>query len=347
MRIGIIGTGIAGMTAAHLLQARHEVHVFEADDRPGGHANTVTVDLPGGPGRRRHRLPRVQRADLSPVHAVAGRPGGGDAPERDELQPHRPRAAASNGAARRCRPSSPSAATWPGPPSSPCWPTWSGSTGWPAPCSRGRTTGAGVGTLADLLADHRWSTGFLDWYLIPLGSAIWSADPETFTQIPAAHVRRVLQPPRSARPGRPAGLADGDRRVRPATWRPSSSRVRRRGRLHLRTAVAKVRRARTGGRAPDRERTRSPSTTWCVATHSDQALALAGRPHRPGSAACSAPCATSRTGPPSTPNVVAARQPPGLGVVELRAPDRADRPGDAHLLPEPPAGPAGRRCRCW
>ena len=49
MHIGIIGTGIAGMTAAHLLQEHHEVHVFEADDRPGGHANTVTVDLPGGP----------------------------------------------------------------------------------------------------------------------------------------------------------------------------------------------------------------------------------------------------------------------------------------------------------
>ena len=49
MRIGIIGTGIAGMTAAHLLQEQHEVHVFEADGRPGGHANTVTVDLPGGP----------------------------------------------------------------------------------------------------------------------------------------------------------------------------------------------------------------------------------------------------------------------------------------------------------
>ena len=49
MRIGIIGSGIAGMTAAHLLQHRHEVHLFEADDRPGGHTHTVTVDLPGGP----------------------------------------------------------------------------------------------------------------------------------------------------------------------------------------------------------------------------------------------------------------------------------------------------------
>ena len=25
----------------------------------------------------------------------------------------------------------------------------------------------------------------MDWYLIPLGSAIWSASPETFTRIPA------------------------------------------------------------------------------------------------------------------------------------------------------------------
>jgi len=49
LRIGIIGSGIAGMTAAHLLQDRHEVHLFEADGRPGGHAHTVTVDLPGGP----------------------------------------------------------------------------------------------------------------------------------------------------------------------------------------------------------------------------------------------------------------------------------------------------------
>ena len=49
MRIAIIGSGIAGMTAAHLLHPQHEVHLFEADGRPGGHANTVTVDLPGGP----------------------------------------------------------------------------------------------------------------------------------------------------------------------------------------------------------------------------------------------------------------------------------------------------------
>ena len=49
MRLAIVGSGIAGMTAAHLLHDRHEVHLFEADQRPGGHAHTITVDLPGGP----------------------------------------------------------------------------------------------------------------------------------------------------------------------------------------------------------------------------------------------------------------------------------------------------------
>src|ERR1700761_6569779 len=37
------------MTAAHLLQEEHDVHLFETDARPGGHANTVTVALPTGP----------------------------------------------------------------------------------------------------------------------------------------------------------------------------------------------------------------------------------------------------------------------------------------------------------
>ena len=40
------------------------------------------------------------------------------------------------------------------------------------------------GSLAEFLAAPQLVAGFLDWYLIPLGSAIWSADPETFTQIP-------------------------------------------------------------------------------------------------------------------------------------------------------------------
>jgi uncharacterized protein len=46
MRIAVIGTGISGMTAAYLLQGAHEITVFEANDRLGGH--THTVDAPAG-----------------------------------------------------------------------------------------------------------------------------------------------------------------------------------------------------------------------------------------------------------------------------------------------------------
>ena len=41
MNIAIIGTGIAGMSAAWLLSKRHKVTVFEKQSRVGGHSNTV------------------------------------------------------------------------------------------------------------------------------------------------------------------------------------------------------------------------------------------------------------------------------------------------------------------
>jgi uncharacterized protein len=48
MRIAVIGTGIAGLTAAHLLREDHDLVVYEGDSRPGGHANTVRVTDRGG-----------------------------------------------------------------------------------------------------------------------------------------------------------------------------------------------------------------------------------------------------------------------------------------------------------
>ena len=44
MRIAIVGSGISGLTAAHLLHQEHEVTLFEADDRIGGHTSTVEVE---------------------------------------------------------------------------------------------------------------------------------------------------------------------------------------------------------------------------------------------------------------------------------------------------------------
>lgn len=46
-RIGIVGSGGAGLTSAWLLQDQHEVTLFEKDDRLGGHAHTVEVEAHG------------------------------------------------------------------------------------------------------------------------------------------------------------------------------------------------------------------------------------------------------------------------------------------------------------
>jgi predicted NAD/FAD-binding protein len=47
MKIAIIGTGIAGNVAAYRLARDHEVTIFEADDRIGGHTNTIDVEADG------------------------------------------------------------------------------------------------------------------------------------------------------------------------------------------------------------------------------------------------------------------------------------------------------------
>ncbi|MBN1478600.1 FAD-dependent oxidoreductase [Candidatus Sumerlaeota bacterium] len=47
MRIAIVGSGISGLVAAHLLHGDHEITVFEAGEHIGGHTNTIPVEWEG------------------------------------------------------------------------------------------------------------------------------------------------------------------------------------------------------------------------------------------------------------------------------------------------------------
>ncbi len=47
MKIAIIGSGISGLTSAYLLQDLHDIQVFEQNDAIGGHTATINVDWKG------------------------------------------------------------------------------------------------------------------------------------------------------------------------------------------------------------------------------------------------------------------------------------------------------------
>ena len=47
MKIAIVGTGVSGLAAAHHLARDHELTLFEAADRVGGHVHTHRVEQDG------------------------------------------------------------------------------------------------------------------------------------------------------------------------------------------------------------------------------------------------------------------------------------------------------------
>ncbi|MEM7518426.1 MAG: FAD-dependent oxidoreductase, partial [Planctomycetota bacterium] len=50
LKIAVVGSGVSGLVCAHKLQKEHEVTLLEADDRLGGHVNTVEVPRSTGSG---------------------------------------------------------------------------------------------------------------------------------------------------------------------------------------------------------------------------------------------------------------------------------------------------------
>jgi len=45
VKIAIVGSGISGLTCAHLLHAEHDITLFEANDYVGGHTHTIDVSF--------------------------------------------------------------------------------------------------------------------------------------------------------------------------------------------------------------------------------------------------------------------------------------------------------------
>jgi predicted NAD/FAD-binding protein len=194
MRIAVVGTGISGLVCAHLLDPIHEVSVFEAADRLGGHTNTVDVELPGPGGTIEHlavdtgfivfnernypgfvrlldRLGVASRASDMSFSVTDERSGleyrGSNlntlyAQRSNLLRPSFSRMLVDilrfDRAARRL-------------------------------VAEGGDESL---SLARFVADGGYSRRFLDDFLVPFGASIWSADPATFLEFPAVAYCRFM-----------------------------------------------------------------------------------------------------------------------------------------------------------
>jgi predicted NAD/FAD-binding protein len=274
MRIAIVGAGISGLTAAHLLDPVHDVTVFEAAGYAGGHTNTVRVDTPHETHhvdtgfivfndrnypRFEGLLRRLGVASQASTMSFSVSDGRGDfeysgaspnglyAKRAHLVTPWFQRMIADlvhfNRAARTL--------VRDGPASGP----------------------AAEISLGHWLEAHRFSGPFIDRLIVPQASAVWSADPAQMWTFPARFLAEFFDN---------HGMLGLRHRPQWRTISGGSARyvealtARLRGRLRLATPVQSIHRSSAGVLVRPRGGDAEPYDEVVLATHSDQALALLG-----------------------------------------------------------------------
>jgi uncharacterized protein len=271
MRIAIIGAGIAGLTCAHLLHPRHEITVFEAAERAGGHTWTIDVET----GRAVHRVdtgfvvfnerkyPGFTR--LLERLGVATQPSTMSFSVSDGRGEFEYNGASANGLfARR---------------SSLLRPSFHRMVrdllrfNREAPALIG-LNGSGP-TLLDFLDERGYSREFVERLIVPQASAVWSTDPRDLRTFPASLLAEFFDNHGMfGFTGRPdwRAVAGGSSRYVERLTAPM------RDRLRLSTPVARVERhADRVEVAPERGGPEAFDEV-IVAAHSDQALAMLADP---------------------------------------------------------------------
>ena len=283
MRIAIVGSGIAGLAAAHRLSPHAHTTLFEAGHHFGGHAHTVDVTLPGAQGPVTHGVDTgflvLNERTYPQLLALFAELGVATAASDMSFSVQVPRVYGT-------RPLE-----------------WSGSNlasvfaqrrnlanprflGMLAQllrfnrvCTRLAEAGeerALAQPLGEFLAEHRFGDAFRDWYLLPMLGCIWSCPTDQMLKFPVAtmirfcHNHGLLQVA-----DRPQWftVAGGSRNyVRKIVQGLPDARCS--------TPVRRIERDAAGVRiATDRGTEHFDRVV--IATHSDQALALLGQPTGP------------------------------------------------------------------
>ena len=267
MRIAIVGTGISGLLAAHQLHGEHEITVFEAGDSVGGHTSTVTVDREHGDyevdtgfivfnettypnfvellrrlgvSYRPTSMSFSVRCEQTGMEYGSASLGAVFAQRRNLLKPRFLRMLREILRFNR-------------------------------EGKRWLEAGIEAPDLRSLLETGRYSSEFVAYYIVPLGSAIWSTSPARMLEFPAIFFLRFLdnhgllsvndQPQWQV-------IEGGSRRYVEALTRPFRDRIR------TRTAVRCVRREEARVLLKSDGGQEETFDHVVLATHSDQALSM-------------------------------------------------------------------------
>jgi predicted NAD/FAD-binding protein len=188
MKIAIVGGGISGLTAAHLLAGEHEITLFEANDYLGGHTNTVDVSLEGRAWAVDTGFIVFNERTYPNFIRLLDRLGVGSresvmsfsvSSERTGLE----YCSATPDTLFAQRGNLVRLSFW-----RMLLEIVRFNRGLRALCD-----GRGLSlTLEGYLAEEGYSARFVDEFLVPIGSAIWSADPKQFLRFPAAAFARFF-----------------------------------------------------------------------------------------------------------------------------------------------------------
>lgn len=270
LRIGVIGTGVSGLSAAWLLAKRHKVTLFEREPRPGGHSNTIDVTAPEGPRRvdtgfivyNTRSYPnlvawfehlRVPSAATSMSFAVSLEGGG------IEYASHAPFGLIGN-ARNAVRPAH--------------WRMLRDI----ARFFRIARHDLATRSLADMplgvyLAQRGFGRGFVDHHILPMACAIWSTPEDHVLEFPAAAFIRFF-----ANHGLLQAFARPEWRTIEGGSRAYVDNVLAdfRGELRLGSAIMRVTRAGEVVRVETAGGARHEFDHVVIATHADDALTLLG-----------------------------------------------------------------------
>jgi len=271
MKVAVIGSGISGMVAAHRLSEHHQVTVFEAGGYVGGHTNTVHVELDGEDQHIDTGFIVFNETNYPCFSALLDELGVASQPtemslsvrdDRDGLEYNgsslnqlfiQRRNLVRPGFHRMIREIL--------------------RFGREAPEMLTDTTTSK--TVQQYVDDNGYSAAFVDQYLVPLGTALWSAPAATFRAFPIRFVVRFLHNHYMLRiKGRPTW-----RVIRGGSFRYIEKLTARySGRIMLNTPVESIRRMDIGVCLRFKDRPNEWFDHVIVACHADQALKLLSDP---------------------------------------------------------------------